>query len=595
MASAPLREIPTLPGMDVHPPAYFAALNLWMSLAGRSEFALRYLSLVFSVLTVALLIRFGRELGGKRAGLWAGALAALSPFYIAYAQEVRMYAMLTFPATASVYLQWIIINDKLSKRRWWWVGGYVLATAATLYTHYFTFFMLVFQNLVWLGWAFAAWRRTRSRRAPLVWIGSQLGVLLLFLPQLMFASRQITGYANPNLNPPSLLHYITRNWQAYTLGLTIDPASAMPYLIALFALPVIALFLPAGSGRRSVVSGRLLTVALLIAWLLVPLTLYFLVLQIRPSYEPRYMMLVTPALFLLFGLAFGTKRWPQPLLGLAAAGILLVGLRSYYFDASFFKDDSARVTAWLAAETTPNDVVLVDVPHPFHYYADRIPAPTDYLFVDVHTAADTLNRAALGRDRLYWVTWWGSDTDPRGVIPFLLQKQAGAIVGSKQFKGYRADWWELGNDSFSLPAELPPADVNFDNVLRLDGLAYSETLSAGEAGWATLHFSQLAPTDISYKVSLRLRASDGRALAQVDRLLLNDRHFQTADWPIEDPALNQAVNVYLLPLNDPAYTGPLTLEAVIYNAETLASIAAYGAPTTNDDFVSAQIGAVVVK
>jgi hypothetical protein len=100
---------------------------------------------------------------------------------------------------------------------------------------------------------------------------------------------------------------------------------------------------------------------------------------------------------------------------------------------------------------------------------------------------------------------------------------------------------------------------------------------------------------INYKVSLRLRAPDGRVLAQVDKPILNDRHFQTAAWPLTDPALNQAINVYLLPLNDSTYTGPLILEAVVYNADNLAAIAAYGAPTTNDDLVSAQIGEVVVQ
>ena len=68
MASAALTQIPTLPGMDVHPPGYFVFLHGWMALAGRSEFALRDLSVVFSMLTVALLIRFAQELAGRRAG-----------------------------------------------------------------------------------------------------------------------------------------------------------------------------------------------------------------------------------------------------------------------------------------------------------------------------------------------------------------------------------------------------------------------------------------------------------------------------------------------------------------------------------------------
>ncbi|RME49738.1 MAG: hypothetical protein D6796_04495 [Caldilineae bacterium] len=333
----------------------------------------------------------------------------------------------------------------------------------------------------------------------------------------------------------------------------------------------------------------------LLGWLAIPLAVYFVVLQKRPSYEPRYMMLVTPSLFLLMGVSFAPRRRWEVVFGAAALAIFAVGLRSYFTDPAFFKDDSAGVANWLAVETTAEDIVFVDVPHPFHYYADRIPAPTRYLFVDIHTAAGVLNREALGRRRLYWVTWYGSDTDPRGVIPFLLWKQAGPPAGERQFRGYRVEWYTLSDRPFSLPTDLPPAQVNFDNVLLLDGLAYSKTLSAGEAGWATLHFRLLAPTPVNYKISLRLRAPDGRLLSQVDKLILNDRHFQTAAWPLDDPALNQALNVFTLPLTDPAYSGPLTLEAVVYNAATLDAIAAYGVPTTNNDFISAQIGLIQVE
>lgn len=587
MASAPVAEIATQPGMDVHPPGFFILLHGWMALAGPSEFALRYLSVGFSLLTVAMLFRFGYRLGGWRVGLCAGALAALSPLGVTYAQEVRMYAMLVFFATASVFFQFGIQRSAVSGQKGRKsLALYVLATATALYTHYFTLFLLAFENLAWGKWVLAGWRRGDFKLRLVVWIGGQAGVLLLSLPQFLFASRQIAGYANPNLKPPALTHYLSRLWQAYTLGLTIEPLSARPYLIGLAIL--LAAGIIAGLVKRSKPA------VFLLGWLVVPPTLYLAVLQVRPSFEPRYLMLVAPAIILLWALAANLhpRGWLIP--GLAAI-LLLPGLYSYYFNPAFFKDDAAGVTGWLAAQTTPADVVLVDVPHPFHYYANRIPALTDYLFVDIHTAADTLNARALGKNRLYWVTWWGSDTDPREAVPFLLQKQAGPPLEDKQFKGYRVRVYRLSDQPFSLPANLPPADVNFDNILRLDGLAYGDQLAVGQVGWATLHFSLAADTAVNYKLSLRLRAPDGRVLAQTDRLLLNDRHFQTAAWPPDDPALNQAVNVFTLPLTDPAYTGPLTLEAVVYNAETLASIAAYGAPTTGNDLVSAQIGVVTVN
>ncbi len=606
MASAPIAEIPTLPGMDVHPPGFFAMLHGWMAISGRSEFALRYLSLVFSVLTVALLVRFGRRMGGWRVGLMAGWLAALSPFYVAYAQEVRMYAAVTFFALASIYFQWeVMFGRRASARRH--VIFYALFTAAALYTHYFTLFLLAAENLLWFGWVIAR-RREKSRRW--VWLGGQLGALVLFLPQLWIASRQIAGYANPNLQPPTLGYFIAHSWQAYTIGLAFDPARAVPFLwgMAIFIIAGVAVqsFKFKVSEKQSAISSQQSAVTtsriaryfsfftIHFSLFIIPLALYFIVLQIRPSYEPRYMMLVTPSLFLLMGLAFAPKNRASAAMGLAVAAIFVLGLHGYFTDETFFKDDSAGVTNWLAAETTADDIVLVDVPHPFHYYADRIPAPTEYLFVDVHTAADVLNAKARGKNRLYWVTWRESDTDPRGVIPFLLWKQAGAPQGENRFRGYRVQWWRLTDAPFSLPTDLPPADVNFDNVLRLDGLAFSESVPAGGFGWVTVHLSLQQPTPIDYKLSLRLRAADGRVLAQSDKYILNDRHFRTSAWVVDDPALNQTINVFLLPLADADAHGVATLEAVVYNGATGDSIAAYGVPTTNEDFVSAQIGTVQV-
>ncbi len=585
MASAPIAQIPTLPGMDVHPPGFFATLHGWMRIAGNSEFALRYLSLVFSVLTVVLLVRFGRRMGGWRVGLTAGWLAALSPFYVAYAQEVRMYAMVTFFALASVYFQWEVIFGRRAPARRNLVF-YTMFSAAALYTHYFTLFLLAAENLLWLGWAIARWRQ-KSRW--MAWLGGQIGALVLFSPQLWIASRQIAGYANPNLQPPTLGYFVAHSWQAYTLGLAFDPVRAVPFLWVLAVLIVVGIIFSRNHYSLFTVHCSFLSV-----WLILPLMLYFIVLQARPSYEPRYMMLVTPSLFLLMGLVFAPKNWASTAMGLAVAAIFVLGLHSYFTDTVFFKDDSAGVANWLAAETTADDIVLVDVPHPFHYYADRIPAPTEYLFVDVHTAADVLNEKARGKKRLYWVTWRGSDTDPRGVIPFLLWKQAGAPQGEKQFRGYRVQWWTLSDVPFNLPTELPPVDVNFDNVLRLDGLAFSESISAGSTGWATIHFSLQQPTTVDYKISVRLRAEDGHMLAQSDKYILNDRHFRTSAWVMDDPALNQAINVFLLPLTDADARGVVTLEAVVYNGATGDSIAAYGVPTTNDDLVSAQIGTVQI-
>jgi hypothetical protein len=330
----------------------------------------------------------------------------------------------------------------------------------------------------------------------------------------------------------------------------------------------------------------------LAAWLGVPLAAYFGVLQRQPSFEPRYLMLATPALFLLLASALAPlvsnckpafSQFTYQVLRIAYCvlpitlhvsrltlyTVFLFALHSYYTNPTYFKDDSAGVAGWLAAETTANDLVYVDIPHPFHYYVEQrhIPAPVRYLFVDIHTAAARLTQEAQGRNRLFWLTWRGSDTDPRGVIPFLAEK-AGTEAGQMDFKGYHLAWYELRQPvHFDLPELLAPVEATFGEVIRLDGAAFSPTASPAEPAWATLHFSLLKKTGINYKVSVRLRGEAGQVVAQTDRDLLNDRHFRTSSWPVDDPALNQAINVYLLPLAPETPPGSYQLEVVVYQAD----------------------------
>ena len=118
-----------------------------------------------------------------------------------------------------------------------------------------------------------------------------------------------------------------------------------------------------------------------------------------------------------------------------------------------------------------------------------------------------------------------------------------------------------------MPTHLTPVEATFGDVLRLDGFAYGDTTTVNNPAWATLHFTLLRDTDVDYKVSVRIVGKNGRVGSQVDRDLLNDRHFRTSAWPPDDPELNQAINVYTLPLAADTPPGNYRLEVVVYNSQ----------------------------
>jgi hypothetical protein len=128
---------------DRHPPLYFAALSLWRQVAGDSHLALRFVSIVSGLLTVAIVYRLGADVFGRRAGVFAALLFAALPAAVYYTQELRHYGWLAL-FTA---LSWLILLRYLRRPRGGLWLGYVLSVAAMLYTLYFSVFMLAAQGM----------------------------------------------------------------------------------------------------------------------------------------------------------------------------------------------------------------------------------------------------------------------------------------------------------------------------------------------------------------------------------------------------------------------------------------------------------------
>ena len=202
VASQGIGELTRWTADDIQPPLYYYAAAGWLRLAGRGEWALRFPSAFFGTLTVPLmwamaLRLFGRGRSGRVAALAAALLTALSPLYVYYAQEARMYTQLTFLGLLAGYallratmddtcthLRWSQVRcgrrtmddgpgrwnssssmvDGLSSGRWWFL--FVIASAALLYTHYFGVFLLLAYGVCFMiGWLVAlAWGRPHWRK-----------------------------------------------------------------------------------------------------------------------------------------------------------------------------------------------------------------------------------------------------------------------------------------------------------------------------------------------------------------------------------------------------------------------------------------------
>lgn len=97
----------------MHPPLYYSVLHAWIAAAGKSEVAIRLLSTFASTLSLAVFYLLGWHLFGKDTALTAVSLLAVSPIDIWYAQEARMYALVTLAS--------LLTALGLVTRHWWGV------------------------------------------------------------------------------------------------------------------------------------------------------------------------------------------------------------------------------------------------------------------------------------------------------------------------------------------------------------------------------------------------------------------------------------------------------------------------------------------
>ena len=372
----------TLALQEPHPVAAYFVSRAWMAWAGDSEFALRFIGLCWSVLAVALLYRLACALGLSRAvGMLGAVLLALSPYAIWHSQDARMYNMSLALTLASTWLA----LEAMRRPRWRYWGAYVLVSWLALHTHYFAAFILVAQNVFFIGEALlVADRRRRIWR----WLAAQLAIALLYLPWLL-AVRSILVEYRGNVDSPALGVMVQRILGVFAAGES-SPVEARVLVAgicgALMMLGLVRLL--AGNARTRRAAG------LLVLYLAIPVLATWLGSRNRPIFNERYLVAAVPACYLLLaavispinsasarGILAGNEgardRWP----GLPAVRRLHLPQR-YYTDPAYSKTlgwrELARAVEQLAAGLPAEQVrVAQNFPDPTQWYYYR--GPVDHL------------------------------------------------------------------------------------------------------------------------------------------------------------------------------------------------------------------------
>jgi mannosyltransferase len=411
---------------DHHPPAYHFLAHAWIQIMGDTDFAIRLLSVLLGILSLALLYQIGKTLGGASLGRVAALLLAVSPLAILFTRLARYYALTTTLGLLSTWL-FLQLCQRPSRDRW---IAYILACVLLTYTDYLGCSLIIGQGLL------ALFVNRQVRGWLLRWLISQLAVAVLYLPWLYSFVRQAASASQWSAADLaySLTGYLLKliyPLYAFSVGATLFPWEAIAILggIALLVLAVLGL----RSMNRSAGpwGSDLLIVA---AFIGIPFALVFLTVSfVTPLVPfvaiPDHMVFAVPFFCLLF--AAGWLSLPSETLQLGIGLIVLATYASSYynylaginFHNPVYAVPIGQAVDWVMDNTQPGDVILAEQDTGFGYHYGK----RNHIAPYYDTGPESFSAIANQKPLRVWVVTFGRDRtrasdESSGPVPFLQEQ-----------------------------------------------------------------------------------------------------------------------------------------------------------------------------
>ena len=400
-------------------PLFFALLNPWLAALGSSEFSLRFQAVLGGVLAVPLSYALARRLlrvaglGQLRysAGLSLGntpLLAALfvaaNPYLVWYSQEGKMYGWLVALALA-VLLAFLAALERSRWQRWL----LYLALLAVSALHHVWAVLLIPICAAWLALLWPDYRRR--------WLPFLLTLAVPALPYFALVGWwQLRLFTTPDFQTGH--PFVPLATVAATLATTFSLGVARTP--TWWAIAGLIFLLLAGSvlggGRRAGAESarawrRVRVNLMLLAWLLLPPLLLFLISLSKPLYTDRYVIWIAPALLILLGqgVAALARLW-RPLGVAALAALLATGLLSGWRQMQTpIKSDFRAAAAYVEAQRQPGDLLLFQIPYNrivYEYYAGPQATAVDGRYTNSgspEAQVDEEMRRAVGSAPAVWL------------------------------------------------------------------------------------------------------------------------------------------------------------------------------------------------
>lgn len=347
LAQRSFGEIISGTAADTMPPLYYLVLHIWMSIF-QSVWWYRLLSILLSLVGLIVLFLIVRMISDENAANWAIFIAAISPFQIYHAQDIRMYALLQL--VQALYLYCFLLWMKESRRKLlYWIGMVFFGTAA-FYTHNLGSIFLLVPNL------YLVIKREWKALAGLA--GAQIVMLVSFMPWGFYLPDQLEKIQTAFWTPKPGLLEIFQAFVTFTGSLTLPQPFLLPVAVlsSAFFILMILLFIRS----KFVLAERKLLFSLALFWL--PAILFVVSYWMRPVFVPR--AFITSSLF-FYGLSGITieKMQPWPMKSVPVFLVVIAALISlpnlYLFDR-FPRSPFEDAIAFLQSSVKPDEIIIHD-------------------------------------------------------------------------------------------------------------------------------------------------------------------------------------------------------------------------------------------
>ncbi len=421
---------------DFHPPLYHIILKTWILAFGSSEISVRMPSVIFGVGTVFVVFLAAKKLFEKKTAFIAATLIATAPLHIYYSQEARMYMMAAFFASLSVYF-FVSIIKKDTFLNWL---GFVIATAAALYSDYLVYLLLPAYCL------FIAFNFKRILTSTLrTFIPALVLIFALLAPWFTLLPKQLSGGLTTAVVSPAWAQ-VVGSPTAKSLGLVF-----IKFSIGRISNPdknlYALLFAPVGLYMAFLFFVSLFRVShlrsILWYWLLVPIVLGFAISFYVPVFAYFRLIFTLGAFYIILASAINSINWPpfSRLLLFLALAINLGASTIYLTNPSFQRENWRQAVNYIGENFTPRSIVLFESNYttgPFDYYNVKnlkAAGALDNFIAQEPSVTQKVESLTHDKNKIFLFQYLSQITDPQGLVFQAISKEGFVNSSTKDFTG----------------------------------------------------------------------------------------------------------------------------------------------------------------